>query len=160
MDHLVHLKFRGVSVIIITIINNFSFLLPKNILSPVFAEQKIQPLRCYLLPAGWAAQGTSLQLPRRTAAWFPPATAQHHCGTDCCQGEHRAAMGFWMTRTVNYPLHYSHLHKRKNMWPVHLFIWAGPSDKLIILFLCFLLSLLGNSFVFSLPHRLWVLALF
>lgn len=53
---------------------------------PVSAEQKLQPLCCYLLPAGGAAQGPSLQLPRRTAARRPPATTQHHRRTDCGQG--------------------------------------------------------------------------
>lgn len=54
---------------------------------PVFAEQKLQPLCCYLLPASGAAQSPPLQLPRRTAARRPPATAQHHRGADCGQGE-------------------------------------------------------------------------
>lgn len=57
---------------------------------PVSAEQKLQPLCCYLLPAGGAAEGPSLQLPCRTTARRSPATAQHHRRTDCCQGSHRA----------------------------------------------------------------------
>lgn len=65
-------------------------------LPPVFAEQKLQPLCCYLLPASGAAQSPPLQLPRRTAARRPPATAQHHRRADCGQGER----GFRITHTA------------------------------------------------------------
>ena len=73
---------------------------------PVSAEQKLQPLCCYLLPAGGAAQGPPLQLPRRTEARCPPAATQHHRRANGHQGNHRATVqldGFWIMCADYYP---------------------------------------------------------
>lgn len=98
---------------------------------PVSAEQKLQPLCCYLLPAGGAAKGPSLQLPRRTEARRPPATTQHHRRTDCRQGNFRALRRFWIMRLDYFPrlpdqssVIHTCTQEQTNgkTWPIHLFV--------------------------------------
>lgn len=81
------------------------------LLLPVFAKQKLQPLCCYLLPAGGAPQSPPLQFPRRAASGRSPAAAQHHRRADGGQGE-RGGLAFFKKRQINKQMNERLLHPR------------------------------------------------